>query len=176
MFTTLTEDEERELWRLYRLYWREAVRCEKAKAYLAGCIMLGSALEALLVLTVNCYDEDALITGRAPTKKGQPKPLLDWDLAHLLNVAKAAKWLPSGLDENEVNWQSRKAKVGDIAEIVRALRNLVHPGRYRKEHFRGRVTNTLLRQQFQIVDGCRGWLKYHNNQALLQHLKEAGED
>ena len=41
-----TEEEEREFWRLYRFYWREAERCEEAKAYLAGCVMLGSALEA----------------------------------------------------------------------------------------------------------------------------------
>jgi len=44
-FTTLTEDQEKELYRLNRLYWREAVKCERAEAYLAGCVMLGSALE-----------------------------------------------------------------------------------------------------------------------------------
>lgn len=43
-FKTLTEDEEKELWRLNRVYWKEAKRCEEADAYLAGCVMLGSAL------------------------------------------------------------------------------------------------------------------------------------
>jgi hypothetical protein len=52
-FRTLSEDEEREFWRLYRFYWREAERCEEANSYLAGCVMLGSALEALLVLMIN---------------------------------------------------------------------------------------------------------------------------
>jgi hypothetical protein len=33
-FTTLTEVEEREFYRLQRFYWREALRCEEAKAYL----------------------------------------------------------------------------------------------------------------------------------------------
>jgi hypothetical protein len=47
---TLTEDEEKELWRVNRFYWREAERCEEAKAYLAGCVMLGSALENILIL------------------------------------------------------------------------------------------------------------------------------
>lgn len=55
LFTTLTEDETREFWRLYRFYWREAKRCKKAKAYLAGCVMMGSALESLLMLMVDVY-------------------------------------------------------------------------------------------------------------------------
>jgi len=176
-FTTLTEHEERELWRLYRFYWREAVRCEEAKAYLAGCVMLGSALEALLVLMVNCFDEEAANTGHVPTKHGRPRPLLDWDLAQLLRVAKAANWLPSGVTVDKDDWKSRKAKIGDFAEVVRMVRNLVHPGKYRKEHFRGRITNRPLRQQFEVVDGCRGWLAYHNNQTLLRHMKEeVGKD
>ena len=33
-FTTLTDEEEKELYRLSRFYWREALRCEEAKAYL----------------------------------------------------------------------------------------------------------------------------------------------
>src|SRR5262245_25832751 len=33
-FTTLSDDEERELYRLSSLYWKEALRCEEAKAFL----------------------------------------------------------------------------------------------------------------------------------------------
>jgi len=58
-FTTLTEEQERELWRLSRVYWQEALRCERAKAYLAGCVTLGSALETLLILMINCFSDEA---------------------------------------------------------------------------------------------------------------------
>jgi len=51
-FTTLTDQQEKELWRLSRVYWQGALRCEKAKAYLAGCVTLGSALETLLILRI----------------------------------------------------------------------------------------------------------------------------
>ena len=44
-FTTLSDAEEKELYRLQRFYWQEAKRCEQTEAYLAGCVMLGSALE-----------------------------------------------------------------------------------------------------------------------------------
>jgi hypothetical protein len=173
VFKTLSEEEEREFWRLYRLYWREAERCEKAKAYLAGCIVLGSALEALLILMVNVYDEEAAATGRVPIQKKskRPKPLLDWDLAELLRVAKAAQWLPAGLDLGD-EWNSRRAKVGDYAEVVRMVRNLVHAGRYRKEHFRGRITRRYLERQFEVVEACREWLADHNTKSLLAHMRE----
>ena len=171
VFKMLSEEEEREFWRLYRLYWREAERCQEAKAYLAGCIVLGSALEALLILMVNVYDEEAEATGRIPTKDKKPKPLLDWDLADLLRVAKAANWLPAGLSLDE-DWNSRRAKVGDYAEVVRIVRNLVHAGRYRKEHFRRRITRRYLEQQFEVVESCRGWLADHNAKSLLAHMRE----
>ncbi len=76
---TFDDDEENEFYRLSRFYWKEAVRCEEAKAYLAGCVMLGSALETLLILMVNCYSEQAAATGQLPKRNGKGKPLLDWD-------------------------------------------------------------------------------------------------
>jgi len=175
-FKTLSEEEEREFWRLYRFYWREAERCEEAKAFLAGCVMVGSALEALLMLMVNVYDDEAEATALIPIKgkRGgakRPKPLIDWDLAELLRVAKAAKWLPAGLDLDD-EWDNRKAKVGDYAEVVRMVRNLVHAGKYRKEHFRKRVTKKYLEQQFEVVEACREWLSDHNAKSLLAHMKE----
>ena len=171
-FTTLTEQEEQEFWRLYRFYWREAERCEEAKAYLAACVMLGSALEALLVLMINVYDEEADATGRVPTKGGKSEPLLAWDLAELLRVAKATNWLPTGLALDD-DWNSRKAKVGDYAEVVRMIRNLAHPGRYVKEHLGRRVTKKYLQRQFDVVDACRDWLSDHNNRAVLAHMTAA---
>lgn len=58
-FTTLTDTQEKEFYRLSRLYWQQALRCEEAKAYLAGCVMLGSALETMLILMINCYPNEA---------------------------------------------------------------------------------------------------------------------
>ena len=147
-FRTLGEEEEREFWRPYRFYWREAERCEKANAHLAGCVMLGSALEALLILMVNVYDEEASGTGLIPMKKKKgkdvkrPKPLVDWDLAELLRVAKAANWLPAGLNMDE-EWNSRKARVGDYAEVARRVRNLVHAGKYRSSIFAGESRKSI---------------------------------
>jgi hypothetical protein len=172
-FVTLTNEEEKELSRLNKFYFEEAKRCESAKAYLAGCVMLGSALETLLILMINAFSEEADQTGKVPMKKGQPKPLLDWQFVELLKVAKAAKWLPSALDLND-NWSSRKARIGDYAEVVRQVRNLAHPARYVEDHHRKRVTAKYLQRQFDVVVLCRDWLAKRNNESLVKHMREEG--
>ena len=171
-----TEEEEKELWRLYRFYWKEAHRCENAKAYLAGCVMLGSALENLLILMVSAHSEEIEKLGAYPKKKDKPKPLLDWTLADLLKAAKAATWLPHKLQPDE-NWNSRKAKIGDYAEVVRAVRNLLHPARYLADHYKSKITNKYLRRQFEVVLACRDWLLAHNNEVLIKAMEaEDGKD
>jgi len=172
-FITLTDAEEKELYRLQRLYWREALRCGESNAYLAGCVMLGSALETMLILMVNIYSDEVEQTGKVPMKKGKPKPLLDWKFIELLRVAKAASWLPSQLDLNE-DWNSRKARIGDYAEVVRMVRNLVHPASYAADHYRQRITRKYLRWQFEAVLHCLDWLAERNSKSLLEHMKAEG--
>jgi hypothetical protein len=156
-FAALDDEQEQELLRLSRFYWQEAKRCEKSKAYLAGCVMLGSALETFLMLMVNIFEDEAEQTGRIPMRKGKPKPLLEWNLAELLSVGKAANWLPAALDPND-RWNGRKAGAGDYAEVVRQLRNLAHPARYHEDLAAKRFTGKYLRMQFQFMLLCRNWL------------------
>jgi rSAM/selenodomain-associated transferase 2 len=54
----LTDTQEAELHRLLRFYNREAERCSKARAFLAGCVMAGAELETALMLMVDIYPED----------------------------------------------------------------------------------------------------------------------
>jgi hypothetical protein len=176
-FRTLTDEEEKEFLRLSKFYWAEAKRCRSAKAYLAGCVMLGSALETLLTLMINCYPEEAELTGKIPAKNNKPKPLLDWTLAELLRVAKTAGWLPAGLDVNKDDWNNRAAKIGDYAEVARMVRNLLHPAKYREEHFRKRMTRKYLERQFETVSACNDWLLAHISDSILAQLeKEEAEE
>lgn len=173
-FDALDEHAERELYRLYKYYWREAERCQKAKAYLAGCVMLGSALETLLMLIVNVYPEEAEAAGLIPASGGKSKPLLKWNLQELLAVAKRAGWLPSNLRVGEDEWATRSAKVGDYAEVARMIRNLAHPARYHLDHSRKRVTAKFLEQQFEVVLACKEWLEKYNLERLGEHMRQEG--
>lgn len=169
-----TEEQEKELWRLFRFYWKEAHRCEKSKAYLAGCVMLGSALENLLLLMINSHSEEIEELGAFPKNQHQPRPLVKWTLAELLKAAKAANWLPYGIGQGE-KWNGRKAKIGDYAEVARMVRNLLHPARYMIDHSHARITNKYLQRQFEVVLACRDWLIYHNNEVLIKTMEKEKE-
>jgi hypothetical protein len=90
------------------------------------------------------------------------------ETAELLRVAKAADWLPAALDLNDP-WDGKKARVGDYAEVVRQLRNLAHPARYREDLSGTRFTGRYLRTQFRFMLLCRDWLAERNNRSLLEH-------
>jgi hypothetical protein len=168
-FVTLSEEQEKELYRLSRYYWKEALRCEESKAYLAGSIILGSALETMLMLIVNIYADEAEATEMLPRRNNKPRDLIDWDLGQLLKVAKAAGWLPSALELTD-DWSNRKAKIGDYAEVTRMVRNLVHPGYFVRDHTRSRVTAKYLKRQFEVVELCCDWLAERNNRSLREHM------
>ena len=57
-FADLDDREYEELLRLTKVYGRQARRCRKAKAYLAGCVMLGAVLEGDLIAMMHLFADD----------------------------------------------------------------------------------------------------------------------
>ncbi|MBI3666396.1 MAG: hypothetical protein HY236_09275 [Acidobacteria bacterium] len=165
----LTEEQYSQTLRLFRAYRREAKRCAESKAYLAGCVMLGAALETLLLTTANCFPEEVSSVHHLPTSKGKPKPLLQWSLADLLRVAKQLRWLPSELSLGD-NWDRRRAKVGDYAEVLRMVRNLIHPGYYVEHHSPSRVTRKYLEHWFDVLQAAATFLGRKCEDAVREQL------
>ena len=95
--------------------WVEAQRCVDAEAYLAGIIIMGSLLEALLLGTCQRKPAVANTCACAPkdSKTGKVKNFADWTLAEMIDVAHNVGWL--GLD------------VKRFSHALRSFRNLVHP-------------------------------------------------
>jgi hypothetical protein len=79
------------------------------------------------------------------------KPLLDWNLGELLRVAKQLAWLPANLDLHE-EWNRKHAQTGDYANVVRQLRNLLHPARYLFDYTRKRVARRHLTLSFEVME------------------------
>lgn len=152
-----TDDQHNEVIRLSRAYHREAHRCRDGKAYLAGCVMMGAALEASLLAFVNCYPDEALCSARAPTRRGTIKPLAQWSLAELLAVAKERGWLPSSLSLDE-EWSDKKAQIGDYTEVLRQIRNLIHPAEHMLTFPRKRITRRYLSMSFEIFEVATEYL------------------
>jgi len=100
--------------------WSEAQKCVQAGAYLSGVIMMGSLLEGLLLSKAESNLALVHRASRSPKdKSGKTKPLHEWSLSALIDVA------------NEVGWLQ-----GDVRRFSHALResrNLVHPYQQRLE-------------------------------------------
>jgi len=166
----LTDEQYNELVRISRIYYREAHRCKDSKAYLAGCIMMGAALEAHLLLFVNCYPDEAFHSTVTPTKGGIIKPLAEWSLAELLAVAKERSWLPSSLSLSE-EWDEKKALIGDWSEVLRQIRNLIHPARYMLDMPRKRITKRYLETSFEIFEVATDYLLSKIGESLRTALE-----
>jgi hypothetical protein len=138
----------KELWRLVDLYRAEAERCQRIGAYLAGCVMLGSALEAGLLLMAECHVKNVQASARLPrTKRGVAKPPQKWTLGELLDVGKAMTWLPAG-----------PGHVGDYASAVQKTRNLIHAGKYVTEYAGVDVGEEDYEKAYTVVQAAFDWL------------------
>jgi hypothetical protein len=125
-----------ELSRISHIYLDEVKKCIDSKAYLSGCIMLGAALETRLLLEAYLRSDE--IKPLLKTKSGKSKPITKLVLSELLCIAKTKGWLPNANLYLPEGFDPDKAKIGDYAEIIHALRNLVHPTRYISD-FYGRI-------------------------------------
>lgn len=101
--------------------WIEAQRCQYAKAYTAAVIMMGSVLEALLLSRCQLRPAEAYQSPKAPKDKQGQKPIHEWNLHALVEVAVERGWL--------------KTDRGSFSHALRESRNIVHPW----EHARSRA-------------------------------------
>lgn len=107
-------------------------------------------------------------------KGGTIKPLAEWSLAELLAVAKERGWLPSSLSLSE-EWDEKKAHIGDWAEILRQIRNLIHPTRYMRDLPSKRITKRYLEALFEIFEVANEYLMNKIGESLRTAF-EIGND
>ena len=97
------------------LRWKEAQNCVKAEAFLAAIVMMGSVLEGVLLHKVESNPRAANQSKSSPKDRrtGKPKPIQDWGLSALIDVAHDVGWL--------------QGDVQRFSHALRQSRNLVHP-------------------------------------------------
>lgn len=93
--------------------WIEAQKCQHSGCYLSSIIMMGSILEALLMARASMNFSTAFTAKSAPKKDGKPKPLHEWGLSNLIDVAVELSWI--------------KTDRGKFSYALRDSRNVVHP-------------------------------------------------
>lgn len=151
-------------------YRSEAERCRKTKSFFAGSIMLGAELEGLLLAMVELYSAEVQ---RSPLTKeickeydGRgKKSYYDWDLFGLLRIAKDMGWLPSGDGSTE-----EKAGIGDYAEIVRRIRNFIHPGFWAREYPEVNIEREDFENYLEVLEIARDWLRAKVERSLKEEI------
>ncbi len=94
--------------------WNEAQRCFNAAAHLSAIIMMGSILEGVLLHKISSDFKMANQTAVSPkNKEGKVKPVQEWSLSNLIDVAHEVGWL--------------QGDVKRFSHALREFRNLVHP-------------------------------------------------
>jgi hypothetical protein len=135
---------------LFHLYRIESRKCKEAGAHLAGCVLLGSALEAALLAMVQCFPpEVGNVASRFPRELSRPPS--EWSLSQLLLVARELGWLPTASAPSD-RLDPSKAEIGDYAEVVRAIRNLLHPSIYLRECPDKAISQGHLEFSFRVLD------------------------
>jgi len=138
---------------LFNLYRDEARKCGDAGAPLAGCVLLGSALEAALLAMVQCFPADVRRVTKHRGSKELSRPVSEWSLSQLLLLARDLGWLPSAVTPDD-RLDPGKAQIGDYAEVVRAIRNLLHPSVYLRECPDKDINERHLRFSFEVLDAA----------------------
>lgn len=94
--------------------WGEINRCLENEAHLAGIILMGGIIEAVLLAIVKRFPQKARECESAPLDRdGKIKKFNDWTLNDLINVAHDCGWI-----ENDA---------AEFSHLLRKYRNLVHP-------------------------------------------------
>jgi hypothetical protein len=103
----------------------EATRCAEAGAFDAACVMIGCALEALLLANVLAFEPDMEHDGTwAPSSTRPPE---EWHLPELVKFHREQGWI-AGDDPASAKL------LGEAVEALNDLRNVVaHPGRLIRE-------------------------------------------
>jgi hypothetical protein len=104
--------------RLKKIIERDHAELQRIRAHEAlksRIVLAGGLIEALLLDALLAQGQNALASNKAPRKKtGQPRPLAEWNLSQMLDVAR------------ELNLISHDAE--KHSSTIREYRNLVHPG------------------------------------------------
>ena len=120
--------------RLTARYHKEARRAAKAKAYYGACILIGSALEAslLMMCSIRTKEVEAYVRTLSAERR-PPRQLTKWGLNDLVNTATALDWIPGRKTKHA------RTRPGDWMHVVRELRNLAHPGKHIRDYHKVKV-------------------------------------
>ncbi|HYL58888.1 MAG TPA: hypothetical protein VEU51_08455 [Candidatus Acidoferrales bacterium] len=138
-------------------YHSEAEKCASARAYYAACIMIGAAFEALLLQALSMFSDEVAEAVRNLPRRPRG-PIDHWNLDELIKVAIVLGWRPPRRGPDPV-----EAGIGELADLLRRLRNVSHAARHLREPDEAPLKVETYRAAYAIFDSARDWLSMKTN-------------
>lgn len=110
-------------------------------------------MEAALLAMAQCFPGDVRRVIEQRRSKELSRPASEWSLSQLLLLARDLGWLPTAESPGD-RLDPGKAQIGDYAEAIRAIRNLLHPSIYLRECPDKAIDEKHLRFSFQVLDAA----------------------
>lgn len=133
-------------------YHREAEKCASVRAYYAACIMIGAAFEAMLLQMCDLFEEE--VRQAVSNLSRRPRGSIEhWSLDDLIGIAVAVGWLPPRRGP-----EMAEAGIGELAHLIRRLRNFSHPGVHLREMDEVPLRAASYRVAYALFDSARDWL------------------
>lgn len=155
------------------LYYREAGKCRRARAYLAACVMQVSVLETVLLAMSFLYPSQVRRTLVYKGKRFRRKrsKALDFTLFELIKIADELGWFPPKV----ITW-GRRTTLAGFAHEIRKLRNFVHPGVWAGERpGTTRFNRSTFEVVYEVYDVANSWIIHHVESNLAKRLMRKGE-
>lgn len=151
---------------ILKTYHDQAVRSEKCRAYLAGCVFLGAAIEGGLLATSKCYPSQVRQSLKYRSKRKKDRNLDKWGFLDLLELGRELRWIPSRIPMGKIARASgitvksalANGDLGYFADVVREIRNLVHPGVYVRKMRNVKIAKSYYRFCYDVEDIVFGYL------------------
>jgi len=115
---------------LIEFFDEEIEKCRRANAYFAGTVMIGAAIEAILLAMTYTLSDEELKNIISKVKEKFKKELScdrkKWALDDLIKIAITCGWIPyKGAEDPD------EGALGDwLLNYVKEIRNFIHPGKW----------------------------------------------
>jgi hypothetical protein len=154
---------------LMKVYSREARKCVRGKAYLAATLMEVAAFEAGLQAMCFLYPKEVKRTKVYAGKsfRGRRNRALEFSLYQLINLADELKWLPP----KRFTWAGKRTSIAGFSHEIREARNLVHPGKFARQHDPLKFTRGVYDVVCEVIDVANSWLLNRVEQSLVKAME-----
>jgi hypothetical protein len=156
--TNISREEFELLVKLAGNLFEDARASADAGLWRPAVILVGTSLEAALLATACCLEQELRASGAWPKTKRSPR---EWGLRELIPLASLARWLPSTIEEPGATPDPSGLLAGDVGDamaFVQRLRNaLAHPGRHIGDlSWLNVADDTVMKPTYELCEGIAG--------------------